>query len=84
MLEIMVSNVKRLKFELYSRIILLILEPVLRLWMFSCSLSGEYITSIHLPSQAASSRRGCGLAHQLGFGLHQASLKSIQKECWKS
>lgn len=56
------------------------LEPVLRLWMFSCAPSGKYITAIHLPSQAASSRRGSRLAHQLGFGLHQASLKSILKE----
>lgn len=59
------------------------LEPVLGLWMFSCALSGECITSIHLPSQAASSRRGSRLAHQLGFGLHQASLKEYSKGALK-
>ena len=41
--------------------------------------SGEYITSVHVTSQAAARRRGSQLARHLGPGLHQASLKPLQE-----
>lgn len=56
----------------------IILDPGLGLWIFSSALSVEYITSIHVTSQAASSRRGSQLAHQLGFVLHQTSFKLLR------